>query len=373
MPDIDYERQAKAKEYARQRRLLFFGGLALTALLLAALLASNPGPAIVAGVGGPWPYLPVAVYFVLLLLAYEVVTAPLSYYGGYVLPHRFGLSTQTFGDWLRDTVKGGILSLLLGLLAVEVVYFLLANFPVRWWVYAAGFMLIFSVVLANLAPLLILPLFYRLRPLEDRDLVRRLEDLARRAGTRVRGVYTMDLSRRTTAANAALMGIGNTRRIVLGDTLLDNYPPDEIEVVLAHELGHHVHHDVAKGIAVDTALVLLSFWLADQTLRWGAERFGLSGPADPVGLPLLGLAAGMVSLLAMPLSNTFTRLLEAAADRYALEVTDKAEAFRAAMIRLANQNLAEVDPPRWAELLLYDHPPIGKRVAMARAHRHNGG
>ena len=367
MPELNPERQRRAQAYARLHRRAYFAGLVLAAALLVGFLLADPARRIEASVGGG-PYLPVALYLVLLMAVYEVVLFPLSVYSGFVLPHRFDLSTQTFGAWLRDVAKSGLLGLAFALVLVEVVYFLLVAFPLSWWLIAAGFMLIFTVVLANLAPVLIVPLFYRLRPLEDDELARRLADLAERAGARVRGVYTMDLSRRTKAANAALMGIGNTRRIVLGDTLLDNYPADEIEVVLAHELGHHAHRDIAKGIAVETTVLLASFWLADLALRWGSAQLGLSGLADPSGLPLLALVMGGVSLLAMPVTNGFTRRMEAEADRYALELTGKAEAFGAAMTRLANQNLAEVDPPRWVELLLYDHPPIGKRLALARGY-----
>ncbi|MHB8890344.1 MAG: M48 family metalloprotease [Acidobacteriaceae bacterium] len=140
----------------------------------------------------------------------------------------------------------------------------------------------------------------------------------------------------------------------------------EIEVVLAHELGHHAHNDIAKGIAVETAIGLLSFWIADQALRLGVVGLGLRGLDDPAGLPLLALVMGAVSMLASPATAWFTRSIEADADRYALATTGKAKAFAAAMTRLANQNLAELNPPRWVEVVFYDHPPIGKRIAMAR-------
>jgi STE24 endopeptidase len=365
MLEIDKERQKKAKEYARLSRRAYFASLALSAVLVVIVLAIDPGRAIEAAVGGS-PYLPVAVYFVLLMSVYEVLQLPLSVYTGFVLPHRFELSTQTFKAWLADAAKGGALGLALGLFVVEVLYFLLATQPLYWWLWAAGFMLLFSVVLANLAPVIIFPLFYKFTPLEDEDLVNRLRALAERAGARVRGVYTMDMSRRTRAANAALMGLGNTRRIVLGDTLVDRYPVDEIEVVLAHELGHHAHNDIVKGIVGETAITLLSFWLADQALRLGAGWLRLDGLADPSGLPLLGLVMGAVSFAAAPLTNGFTRWIEADADRYALETTGKPEAFADGMTRLANQNLSDVEPPRWVEVLFYSHPPIGKRLAMAR-------
>ena len=372
-PELDPQRQARAKEYARLSRRAYVAGLALSAIVMVLALVVNPARAIVAFTGGAaMPYLPVALYFVLLLVVFEVVQLPLSIYTGYTLPHRFDLSVETFGAWVRDQLKGSAIGLVFGLILLEVVYSLLANFPTYWWLIAAAVMLLFTVVMANLSPILIAPLFYKFRPLADEELARRLSDLAERAGARVRGVYVMDMSRRTRAANAALMGLGNTRRIVLGDTLLDNYPPDEIEVILAHELGHHAHGDIVKGIAVNTGVTLLSFWLADLALGWGAAQLGLTGLADPAGLPLLGVVLGAVSLLAMPLTNGFTRAMEANADRYALETTGKPQAFLASMIRLANQNLADAFPPRWVEVLLYDHPSIGDRLAMARSYMKSG-
>ena len=364
-PQLDPELQAKAKAYARLGRRAYFLELGLSALLLAIVLAVNPFRTLDGRVGG-YPYGPVAVYFVVLMVGYSLITFPLSVYTGFTLPHRFDMSTQNFRAWLSDSLKGSAIGLVFGLLVVEVIYSLLANVPLYWWLFAAAAMLLFSVVLANLAPVLLVPIFYKLEPLADEELVRRLKALAERAGARVRGVYTMDMSRRTRAANAALMGLGNTRRIVLGDTLVSAYPYDEIEVVLAHELGHHAHNDIVKGIVVETAIGLFSFWIADQALRFGVGALGLRGLADPAGLPLLALVMGAVSLLASPATAWFTRTIETDADRYALTTTGKARAFAAAMTRLANQNLAELYPPRWVEVVFYDHPPIGKRIAMAR-------
>jgi STE24 endopeptidase len=173
------------------------------------------------------------------------------------------------------------------------------------------------------------------------------------------------MSSKTVQANAAVVGLGNTRRIILGDTLLDHFSRDEIETVLAHELGHHVHNDMGKGILVQSVLTLGGLWLAGLALRWGVGAFGLDGVADVAGLPWLALVLGVFGLVTMPLSNAYSRWRERLADRYALETTRKPEAFASAMTRLANQNLAEADPDRWVEVLLYSHPAISRRVAMA--------
>jgi STE24 endopeptidase len=268
---------------------------------------------------------------------------------------------------LFDQFKGLLLSGILGLIILEIIYTLLTYAPQMWWLWIAGVMLIFSVLLSNLAPVLIFPLFFSYQPLEDEELVNRLTSLAERAGAKVQGVYIFDMSSKTVAANAALMGLGNTRRIVLGDTLVEKFTPDEIETVLAHELGHHVHKDLVFGIIIQSILTLLGFWLADGIMRWGSAVFGYRGLNDPATLPLLIIAMMVFGLFTMPLGNLWSRWREVKADEYALKITHKPQAFISAMTRLANQNLADTEPAGWVEFLLHSHPAISKRVAMAQA------
>jgi STE24 endopeptidase len=282
------------------------------------------------------------------------------------LPQRYGLSTQTPRAWLLDVAKGGALGIALGGTVIEVIYFVLRTAPGVWWLWASAFMLLFNVLLANLAPVLIFPLFFKFKPLDDVELGARLTALAERAGTRVRGVFTMMLSEKTTAANAALMGLGNTRRIVLGDTLYDQYSPDEIETILAHELGHHVHRDIAWGLVVETALTLVGFFAADLFLRWSVALLRYDGISDLAAMPLFALALGAFGAVTLPLGNAFSRWREGRADAYSLQATRNPAAFVGAMEKLANQNLAELEPEPWVEFLLYDHPPIGKRLERGK-------
>lgn len=372
---IDPERQKQAKEYARIGHRLFALDLALSALALILVLALGLNVwlrQIVLAIS-PNVWISTFLYFFVALIAYQVLFFPLSYYSGFVLPHRYGLSTQSLRAWLVDVAKGGVLSIVLGGLVLEVIYALLrGDLPLPllsmgqagdgWWLWASAFMVLFSVLLANLAPVLIFPIFFKFKPLEDAELVVRLTALAARANTRVRGVYTMMLSEKTTAANAALMGLGNTRRIVLGDTLYSQYTPDEIETILAHELGHQVHHDIGLSLVVQTILTVAGFFIADVFLKWGVGQLHYGGIADLAALPLFGLALGVFGLVTMAPGNAFSRWRESLADAYALESTRNAAAFVSAMEKLANQNLAELEPERWVEFLLYDHPPIGKRL-----------
>ncbi len=191
--------------------------------------------------------------------------------------------------------------------------------------------------------------------------------LAQKTDTKVQGVFTMDMSRRTKAANAALTGLGNTRRIVLGDTLLNEFSPDEIETVLAHELGHHVHRDIPLLIACGTLLTTFGLYLASLGMDWAVGAFGLEGVADPAGLPALIVLFGLYQLLVMPIANAFSRWRERLADDYALAATGNSQAFATAMVRLANQNLGDVEPEAWVVWLFYDHPPLGERIAKAES------
>jgi STE24 endopeptidase len=255
----------------------------------------------------------------------------------------------------------------IGLPVLEVVYWLLRVTGPAWWLWAAAGYVVFVILISGLAPVVIMPLFNKIVPLgaEHADLVERLTRLAGRSGTPVSGVFRFDMSRRTKAANAALTGIGSTRRIILGDTLLDEFTPDEVETVIAHELGHQVHRDIPFGIAVSSVITVVGLFVAALVLNWGAKALSFSGPADIGTLPLLALNFGFFGILTLPLNNAYSRWREVRADEYALAATQNPQAFGAAMTRLANQNLAEADPERWVVLLLYSHPPIRERLAMA--------
>jgi STE24 endopeptidase len=306
-------------------------------------------------------------YVVLLSIVNEAISLPFAFYQGVTLERRYGLSTQSTVRWWLDHLKAGLVALAFALIAAFTVCYLIRWDPARWWLLAAAVFTVMMVVLVQLAPVLLLPLFYEFKPLDRDALVERLVALAERAGATVMGVFEWRLSDKTRKANAALAGIGQTRRIIISDTLLAEHSDDEIEVILAHELAHHVHRDIWKGIALETALIAVGFYLADRTLTHFARSFGLAGKTDIAALPLLLLTAGVVSLALMPLANALSRAHERRADRYALEMTKNATAFVSAMKRLGAQNLAEEDPSRLVQILFYTHPPISARIEAANA------
>ena len=371
MTMLDPEKQKQAKQYSRIKRRLWLVETLFSAFYALAWLGLGWAVGLRAWLSAfasnDWLLIPAFTFFFAGI--YFIINLPLDYYSGFVLPHRFDQSHQTLKDWISDQLKGLLIAVPLSLILLEGLYAFLRAFPDTWWLWAAGALLIFQVLLFNLAPVLIMPLFNKFIPLGDEhaELGERLMNLARRTNTKVQGVFTFDMSRRTKAANAALTGIGNTRRIILGDTLINEFTPDEIETVLAHELGHQAHRDIPLLIGLGTITTLVGFYLVSLTLGWAAGVFHFSGPSDIAGLPAFGLVLGAYGLLTTPLENAFSRWRERMADEYALQVTGKNKAFASAFTRLANQNLSDVDPEKWVIWMFHDHPPLNERIKMAES------
>ena len=366
---LDQDRQKEAKAYALISRRMMVVDLAIGVVYLIIWLVTGWSvalqDALLKVTRNDW--LLVAGFSLVFGGILFVINVPLSYYESYTLPHRFDQSNQTLKDWVMDQFKELALTALLGLLVIEIIYAVLRAAPDTWWLWAAGIMLIFNVLITNLAPVLLMPLFNKYVPLDDeyQDLAQRLVDLAKRANVTVSGVFKFDLSRRTKSANAALTGLGNTRRVILGDTLLKEFSTDEIETVMAHELGHQVHNDIPVGIVVSSMLTLFGFYLASLVMRQGVTLFHLGQPAEVSAMPLFILGLAVFEMVTLPLGNAFSRWRERRADLYALELTGKGGSFASALTRLANQNLADADPEPWVEWLLHSHPALSKRIQMA--------
>lgn len=374
MTVIDPEKQTQAREYNRIKRRLWLVETAFGLIYAAAWLLLGWSIHLRGWLLLKWPLLQndwvmVPVFIFLFSAVSSLIEAPLSYYSGFVLPHRFGQSNQSLKDWLVDELKGMAVGLPIGLIMLELLYLALRAAGPLWWLWTAAGMLVFQVLLANLAPVLIMPIFNKYVPLgeEHAGLVERLMGLAKKSNTAVKGVYKFDMSRQTKAANAALTGIGNTRRIILGDTLINEFSLDEIETVLAHELGHHVNKDIPLLMAFGTLTITLGLYLASLGMNWAVGWFGFTGISDPAAFPMLMLLLSLYGLVITPLQNAFSRWREYKADEYALKTTGKSEAFASAFTRLANQNLGEIDPEEWVVMLFYSHPPLGKRIEMARS------
>jgi STE24 endopeptidase len=369
--ELDVEKQKRAKQLARINHRLMVVDLAISAIYFVAWLAFSWSDVLKSWLLGftTNDWLLVFLYVLVIGVILFLINLPLSFYQGYTLPHRFDLSTQSVGGWITDQLKGILLGGILGMIVLEIIYAILRAYPNLWWLWVAAFLLVFNVILANLAPTLLMPLFNKFVPLGDEhaDLAERLLQLARRSGTYVRGVFKFDMSRRTRQANAGLTGLGNTRRIIIGDTLLDEFTPDEIETIMAHELGHQVNKDIPLGIIFSSLTTLLGLFLASLGLNWGVSVLGFTNIADVAAFPVLLIVLGLYGLVTMPLENGFSRWRERRADEYALSLTHNGVAYASALRRLANQNLSDAEPEPWVEWLLYSHPALGKRIAMAES------
>jgi Zn-dependent protease with chaperone function len=360
----------KATRYHRLRRRASVLGTLTQTLCLLLLLASGASAllrdAVVGKVGHGFMSI-VTVYVVVVALILDICNLPWAFYTGVTLERRYGLSTESKARWWINHLKASALALVFSVAAALIVLSLARWSPHRWWMIAAIVFTVLLVALAQLAPVVLLPIFYEVKPLTRESLRDRLLSLAERAGAQVLGVFEWRLSQRTRKANAALAGIGRTRRILVSDTLLADHTDDEIEVILAHELAHHVHHDIWTALAVEAVLVGLGFYLADGALIRFGTALDLKGKADVAGLPLLVLAAGAASFALLPIVNALSRAHERRADRYALELTRNPAAFIAAMKRLGAQNLAEERPSLLVRLLFSTHPSTSARIEGARA------
>jgi len=360
---------AEARRYNRTQRWLGFADFVIGAAFLIVLLLTgwtNWLRDLALRRGFQNYTVAVFLYLLFLLLISKVLGFGLDYYG-FRHEQKFQLSNQKFRSWLWDEVKGFLLGLILASILVELLYFMIRESPQHWWILTWGLFMSFFVVMAQLAPVVLFPIFYKFEPLDNEDLRRRLVQLSEQAGTRVRGVYRWNLSEKSKKANAALTGLGSTRRIILADTLLDNYAPEEIEAVLAHELGHHVHRHIMKSILVQAGITLFGFWVANFVLHYSVDHHMFEELSDFANLPLLAITATLISLMLMPALNAYSRYNERQADRYAFESITSIEPFISSMNKLAQQNLAERTPARWIEVLFHSHPAIAKRVAAAEA------
>jgi STE24 endopeptidase len=362
-----------ARRYNRIRRWIGVTDFVLSLILMLALLVTGWSGTLrdIAYKATFQHYgLAVFLYVLMLMVLAKALGFGLDYYS-FRLEHRYQLSNLRTRAWLLDELKGFLVGLVLGGIVVELLYFIMREAPEHWWLIAWAAFLGLFVLLAQLAPVVLFPIFYKFAPLDNEELKERLVRLGERAGTQIRGVYQWKLSEKSKKANAALTGLGNTRRIILADTLLANYSTDEIEAVLAHELGHHVHRHILKSILVQAGITFVGFWAANWVLHYAVDRMHMFETlSDFADLPLLMLVATLLSFLVflvLPLLNAYSRFNERQADRYAFRSIATVEPFISAMNKLAEQNLAERSPSQWVERVFHSHPSISRRVGAARA------
>ncbi|MGI8824224.1 MAG: M48 family metallopeptidase [Chloroflexota bacterium] len=371
--EVSHER---ALRYSRIRQWLVLAGMIWSGAMSVVALVTG----LSAGVRSqsrrlvPPTFGPTMPYTLVVSLLSFVASLPLAYFGGFVVEHRYRLSNQNHQAWIVEELKGLAVGLVISPPLVQGVYWIIQHYPRRWWAILSALTIPFTVILANLVPVLILPLFNKFEPLRDRGLAKRIKGLAAAQGVRVSNVMQMNMSKQTKKANAFFTGFGKTKRIVLGDTLLDEFSADEVEVVLAHELGHQVHRDIWKliglGTLTTTAISYLTHRASEPLLRRFGARWGIDadgGAGDIAALPALALVAGGASLVFLPLQNALTRhLIEHPADRFALDLTGKGDAFVRAMEKLGRMNLSNPTPSTLIKWLMYDHPTLQERIDFGR-------
>lgn len=360
---------AQARKYQRIKLSMSVVSMALNVIVPLVFLLTGGSEGIRNLVEG-WTgvaALVVVLYLLVTGIGLQIIEFPFEVYSGFIVEKKFDLSKVTFGSWLYDWLKGTLIQSVLLVVLISGMYWLLRSQPDTWWLWAAIGATILVIIMMALVPVLLLPLFYKFEPIPEGELKDRLFALADQIGTHVQGIYVWHLGDKTSKANAAVTGWGRTRRIIISDTLIESNTPEEIEVVMAHELGHHVRWDVWKLLAVSTVLIFVSFFVIDLALDAWIDSLGLRGIDDIAGLPLVLIVGAGVSLIALPISNWLSRRAETAADLYALNLTGMRDEFVSAMTKLGDQNLSQKQPNAVVEFIFHSHPSIQRRIDNTNA------
>jgi STE24 endopeptidase len=368
------ERLEKAIKYQRAKNTLYFADQGYTIILLVLFLFLGISAYLRRQIEKITHkrFWVIAFYTLLFLILAFIFGFPTSYYG-FSLDQRFGLSNQNFSQWFGEQLIGLLVIGIIMILAVEGIYLALRKAPRTWWIYVSVVFIFFTIIMINLAPILIMPLFNKFTPLPQGELRDKLIQLSQKADAPVENIFTMNMSKQTKEANAMFTGLGNTKRIILGDNLVNEYTPDEIEVVIAHEMGHNLLHHVWKIIALSSVMAAIGFLLIHLTgnriINRFRSRLKIENMADVAGLPLFLLIFSIYGIITLPVMPAYSRHIERQADQFALNLTHNKEAFISAMEKLSYDNLSNPNPSPIIEFLLYDHPPISERIRFAREYK----
>lgn len=302
------------------------------------------------------------VFVSIIGIAGSILFFPLNFYSGYILEHRYKVSNQNLFKYFLEKIKGLLVSAVIGIPILILFFWVIREFQTAWWLPFAVFMFFISVILSQIFPVFILPIFYKIKPIENNELKSRISRIAAMAGLNVENVYSFDMSKNTKKANAAFTGLGKTKRIILGDTLLDSYSDDEIETVIAHEAGHYKHKHIAKNILIGTLSSFITLFLIAVIYEYSLPWFGFNNLADIAALPLLTLWSAIIGLITTPIGNIISRKFEYEADRYAVSTTGKPDSFITTLEKLTDQNLGDRNPHPFIEWFFYSHPSVSKRI-----------
>jgi len=366
-PLIDPEKQKIARHYKNDHMKVGIVSYVASGILLIALLYFKISPwfCVLLGSFTGSRFLVALIYFAAILIVYTKINFPFSYLSGFWIEHKYNFSTQNFRVWLADEIKSFFIGFLLGLAIFEIIYAVTLHAATLWWLWLSLIMIGFSVVLANLFPVLILPLFYKTTALENNALKERITDVCRRSGIKLQGVYTINLSSKSTKANAMVVGLGNTKKILLGDTLITDYTEDEIISVLGHEITHYRERHIWCLIFWQSLVTIGSFFVFSRIAPPVFRALGFAVVSDISAFPLFAIIFAGLSFITTPLSAAISRHYERRADRGALELTNDPGAFISLMAKFCNRDLLIAYPNKLVEWYKYTHPSPGKRIAFA--------
>ncbi|MGB2600526.1 MAG: M48 family metallopeptidase [Candidatus Omnitrophota bacterium] len=357
--------RARSKKYAAIKTKIFVADIILSVVALGAfqLLLSRPVSRFAFEAHHNF-YIACFIYTAVFLGFMYVASFPLNITGSFFVEKSFALSKQSFFAWVCDEAKSVALSFVLYMACIEVFYLILRNFPTFWWAIAAGAWIFFSVVLARLMPVLLIPIFFKYSPIEDASLKEKIMALAEKSRIRLTEVCQIDFSRKTTKANAALVGLGGTRKVILADTLMNEFEQDEVVAVVAHEFGHQKYRHIWQLLAFSAVMTTAGFFVLSRVAEKVVALAGATGLTDLYIFPVLVFLMLAFGILLLPIQNYFSRVLERQADRFVFEVTGKPDAFIAVMRKLADTNLADMNPSFLKKIFMYNHPPVSERIEM---------
>lgn len=354
----------KSKEYNRIKIILAISKTVLSFTLLIMSIAvglSDRLERLALSFNGN-DYVALILFVVFFGLIINSLLLPVDFYEDYLLEHKYGLSNQNITMWIKERLKSLAVSGAIGIPLILIFYWTLKKFGNLWWLPFGFVTFLFSALLARILPQVIMPLFYKITPLENERLKDKIKEMFEKAGLKVESVVKFNMSKNTRKANAAFTGLGKTKRILLADTLLDNYTPEQIITVIAHELGHYRKKHIIKNIFIGTVFSFLSFYLAAELYANAVVWFGYDNIYRIAALPLLLICLGFIMIVFTPLTNYISRKFEYEADEYAVETTGNKEDFINMLVSLSEQNLADKDPHPLVEWFFYSHPSLKKRI-----------
>lgn len=307
-------------------------------------------------------YVLLITFTIIVGLTISVIFFPLNFYSDYLLEHKFNLSNQSILGWLWEGLKTTLVGGVIGLPLLLAFYYVLNTYEDNWWLPFAILIFFVSVILAQVVPTLILPLFYKVKPIEDEDLKNRIIALSKNVNLNVENVFQFNMSKNTKKANAAFTGLGKTKKILLGDTLLNEFTNDEIETVIAHELGHYKHKHIIINLIIGTITSFLTLYLLSFCYKLSLGWFGFNNITNIAALPILSLWGMALGIVQTPLTNILSRKHEYQADEYAVKVTHQKGIFINTLQKLNEQNLGDKDPHPFVEWFFHSHPSINNRI-----------